>query len=389
MKSCGVIVEYNPFHNGHAYHLAQARELTQAEVVVVVMSGNFVQRGEPAILDKWRRSRLALESGADLVVELPVHHAVQSADYFAAGGVNLLQALEVEALCFGTDSQQFTDYQKFGEFERSHQTEIAEAFQKIKNNGMSYPVQMTEVYRELFPELSLDFSSPNHILGMSYTRANCFYEHPMKIVPIARKDSHHHGEQLDHPDFASGTAIRQACYQKNWEGIKGRVPDNTWQSLQNAPLMSWQHYWPLLKYQLLVQPVEELQHIYQMVEGIEYRLKEKAKEANSFQEFVELVKTKRFTWTRIQRLCVYVLLQMKKNDLASHLDSDYIRILGFNSVGQQFIKEKKKNCGLKLVTNVSKQTEQLLMKDIKAGLVYQQGSSQIAEQDYYRKPIIL
>ena len=211
----------------------------------------------------------------------------------------------------------------------------------------------------------------------------------MKIVPIARKDSHHHGEQLDHPDFASGTAIRQACYQKNWEGIKGRVPDNTWQSLQNAPLMSWQHYWPLLKYQLLVQPVEELQHIYQMVEGIEYRLKEKAKEADSFQEFVELVKTKRFTWTRIQRLCVYVLLQMKKNDLASHLDSDYIRILGFNSVGQQFIKEKKKNCGLKLVTNVSKQTEQLLMKDIKAGLVYQQGSSQIAEQDCYRKPIIL
>ena len=114
MKSCGVIVEYNPFHNGHRYHLEEARKESQADVIIAVMSGNFLQRGEPAIIDKWQRAEEALKNGADLVIELPFAYAVQSADYFARGGVSLLHHLGVDALCFGTDSSSELDYEKFG-----------------------------------------------------------------------------------------------------------------------------------------------------------------------------------------------------------------------------------------------------------------------------------
>lgn len=389
MKSCGIIAEYNPFHNGHAYLVQEARRKSGAEVVIAVMSGNFLQRGEPAIIDKWTRTQEALCHGVDLVIELPVFYAVQSADYFAKGGIKLLQSLNVDSLCFGTDSKSPMDYQAFASFHFQHQEEIETAFQSLRNNGMNYPQQMTEVYRQLFPDWMLDFSSPNHLLGMSYAKENILYEHPMTLYAVERKQSGYHDQEIDDQPFASATAIRQAVFQKNQALLSKVVPEQTWQDLSkpSTPFVSWKMLWPFLQYQLSTSNPEQLRNIYQMTEGVEYRLLAEMDRSRNFTDFIEAVKTKRLTWTRIQRLCVYLLLQMTEVEVKQSWANDYLRVLGFNQKGQQFLKERKKVCSLPIVTNISRKNESLLRLDIRAGEVYRLAAGLLETQDYYRKPI--
>lgn len=389
MKACGIIAEYNPFHNGHAYLVQEAREKSDAEVVVAVMSGNFLQRGEPAIIDKWSRTKEALTNGVDLVIELPVFYAVQSADYFARGAVQLLQALHVDSLCFGTDSKTPMDYQAFAAFHLQNKEEIEETFQKLRNNGMNYPQQMTEIYRQLLPDWTLDFSSPNHILGMSYAKENILYDRPMTLYAVERQQSGYHDQEISNQSFASATAIRQAVFQKNQEILSKVVPSHTWQDLTDEKMsfVSWQDFWQLLQYQLQTSSLESLQQIYQMTEGIEYRLSAEVGKAKSFSDFVERVKTKRLTWARIQRLCVYTLLKMTQSEIFDSWQNPYLRILGFNQIGQQFLKWRKKSCKLPIVSNINRENESLLRLDIRAGEVYRLAAGLVEPQDYYRKPI--
>lgn len=386
MKSCGVIVEYNPFHNGHRYHLEEARKKSKADIIVAVMSGNFLQRGEPAIIDKWQRTEEALINGADLVIELPFAYAVQSADYFARGGVRLLQYLDVDALCFGTDSSSELDYEAFGVSHIRNQEKINQLYQEIKNNGQSYPQQMTEVYRQILPEWSLDFSSPNHILGMGYAKENAKYQKPMQLIPIKRIGNAYHDEEVTHQEFASATSIRKEILAGHLDSLKNVLPENMIETLSQSELTNWEKAWPLLKYQLLSSTTEELKEIYQMVEGLEYRFKEAAIKSSTFNEFMETVKSKRYTWTRIQRLCLYVLLQIKEKQIKTAWDNNYLRVLGFNDTGRQFLKLKKKNLTVPLITNINQKNEILLELDIQAGRVYSLLFKEYQEQDFYKMP---
>ncbi|MGX7265322.1 nucleotidyltransferase [Enterococcus crotali] len=386
MKSCGIIVEYNPFHNGHQYHAKMAREMSGAEVVIAVMSGNFLQRGEPAIIDKWTRASEALAHGVDLVIELPFAYAVQSADYFAAGGVKLLHALHCEALCFGTDNQSGMDYELFGDFVKKHQTEINQQYQTIKNNGMSYPQQMTEVFRALYPSSGLDFSSPNHILGLSYAKENANYEEPMKLYPLKREQAGFHDTNI-YQDFASATAIRKAVFSDELAQIKQVLPEKVATDLTTSPTVSWEDYWPLLKYKLISSSITELQGIYQMKEGIEYRLQEAARASDSFQKFIEQAKTKRYTWTRLQRLATYILNNVKQEEIINSWKDTHLQVLGFTEQGQGFLRAEKKNLELPLITKVSKNLNAQLALDIRSNQLYQLGHPSILEQSFGRFPI--
>lgn len=389
MKSCGVIVEYNPFHNGHRYHLEQARKKSQADVVIAIMSGNFLQRGEPAILDKWVRAEQALRNGADLVIELPVYYAVQSADYFAKGGVNLLHSLGVTDLCFGTDSGHELDYEAFAKFHNDNDVAIAQTFSLLTDKGMSYPQQMTEVYRQLYPEWPLDINSPNHILGMSYAKENQKYSSPMKLHPLKRLAANYHDKEITSQEFASATAIRENVLNDKLGKVKAVVPDITHRDLEALPLVNWDLAWPYLKYQLLSKKPEELATIYQMVEGIEYRLVACVKKATSFSSFVNQVKSKRFTWTRIQRLCLYIFLNITDQDMKSAWEAPYLRVLGFNDSGREFLNERRKKVSLPLVTKISRDNEKQLELDIKAGKLYQLLTNDSQGQDFARRPIYL
>lgn len=389
MKSCGVIVEYNPFHNGHNYHLKEAKEKSHADCLVAVMSGNFLQRGEPAIIDKWSRTKEALYNGVDLVIELPFAYAVQSADYFTHGGIKLLQSLGVDAISFGTDASEELDYAEFGKFHQENIDVINDTYQAIKNNGQSYPQQMTEVYRQLYPDWQLDFSSPNHILGMGYAKENASYSKPMTLYPIKRVGSHYHEEELSTLNFASATAIRKGILSGRQKELAQVIPSMTFQDLCSNDLVEWEKAWPFLQYQLISQSTETLKKCYQMVEGLEYRFKEAATLSNSFEEFVSRVKSKRYTWTRIQRLCLYVLLQVNLTEIETVWQSSYLRVLGFNEVGRQFLKQQKKICQLPVITNVNKKNEALLSLDIRAGKIYSLFGENIKQQDYYQSPIYL
>lgn len=388
MKSCGIIVEYNPFHNGHQYHAQMARKLSGADVVIAVMSGNFLQRGEPAIIDKWLRTKEALNHGIDLVIELPFAYAVQSADYFAKGGIKLLQAIHCDSLCFGTDNQGELSYEAFGTYVNQHQTEIDRVYREIKNNGMSYPQQMMEVFCQLYPETALDSSSPNHILGLSYAKENAGYEKPMKLYPLKREHAGYHDPMI-YKDFASATAIRKAVFSSALNQLKTVLPEQVFLDLENTVTVSWEDYWPLLKYKLISSSIVELREIYQMNEGIEARLQEVAKVSDSFQAFMEQAKTKRYTWTRLQRLATYILMNVRQKEIENLWSHSYLHVLGFTEKGQQFLHEEKKSLKLPLITKVSKNVSSHLALDIRSNQIYQLGNKTILEQSFGRSPIRL
>ncbi|MCD5001002.1 nucleotidyltransferase [Enterococcus saccharolyticus] len=385
MKACGIIVEYNPFHNGHKYHVEQARKLSGAEVVVAVMSGNFLQRGEPAVIDKWLRAQEALQNGVDLVVELPVQWSLQSADYFARGGILLLQALQCESYCFGTDAGDHFDYQAFGQFVVDNQNVINDSFQQLSDPTLTYAQKMTEVFRQIYPELVLTGNQPNHILGLSYAQENAHYPTPMRGLPLTRIGAGYHTTELT-STIASATAIRQAVRQE--QSIADVVPKQTAYDL-NQYCVSWENYWDLLKYRIVTSSIGELQNIYQMVEGLEYRLKAFVHQATNFAEFVQLIKTKRYTQTRIQRLLCYVLLNLTKEEVETAWQTNYLHVLGFTENGQQYLKEQKKNFSLPLVSKIGKVEEEKYPLAIRSDQVYQMGKPQIVEQNFGKFPIRL
>lgn len=383
MKACGIIVEYNPFHNGHNYHAKKARELSKADVVVAVMSGNFLQRGEPAIIDKWMRANEALQNGVDLVVELPIQWSLQSADYFARGGILLLQALKCESYCFGTDVASEFDYQAFGKFVKENQKTINQTFQQLSNPTMSYAQTMTEVYRELYPQLLLTGEQPNHVLGLTYAQENAQYTNPMTSIPLPRIGASYHSKEI-HNEIASATAIRKAIIEGL--SVEQVVPQQTTSDLQ-AYQITWNNYWEFLKYRIIISSVDELREIYQMVEGLEYRLKSLIYEANSFEEFVQAVKTKRYTQTRIQRLLCYVLLNIKTSDIKEAWESNYLHVLGFTENGQRYLKEKKAVIDYPVLSKIGKKEEQAYKLTVRSDKVYQMGNPLILEQNFGKFPI--
>ncbi|SEK30147.1 Predicted nucleotidyltransferase [Carnobacterium iners] len=397
MKSCGVIVEYNPFHNGHLYHIQQARKKTNADVIIAIMSGNFLQRGEPAIVDKWTRTQMALFNGADLVIELPVSFSVQPADFFAKGGIALLHSLGCQNFCFGAETGKTADYYELTDKLKHKKSEIEERFNELKNDGSSYAFQMDQIMKKLLPETQLNLSSPNTILGLAYAKENANYSNPMALVPIKRIEAEYHDKDIvENQKRASATAIRveltNSLDQKNsLEILKEVMPESSQNLLSVAEWVTWENYWPFLKYQLINQSIKELQLIYEMKEGIEYRLKEKVKEAENFKDFISLVKNKRYTWVRLQRLCVYILLNMKKSEINPQLDSPKaIHLLGFNKIGQTYLNGVKKIVDLPILNHINKKNASLWELDIKAGDIYNLGyTNNMRQQDYRRQPIII
>lgn len=389
MKAVGVIVEYNPFHNGHLYHLQEARKQAKADVVIAIMSGNFLQRGEPAIIDKWSRTELALEGGADLVVELPVAFSVQPADYFARGGIGLLKQLRCEAICFGTETGTAKEYEEFAKQWLKNEDKLDNAFKRYKNDGSSYAAQMERISIEAGLNLPLHNSYPNMILGKAYAKENYRFYPPMELIPIKRKGSCYHEKDLNTNEFSSATSIRNILLKtNNVKNAESALPAFAVKKLKKAVLVDWEQFWPLLRYQIIVQPPDKLREIYQMTEGIEYRLKEKAKEASSFDNFISSVKTKRFSWVRIQRLCVYILLQTTKKTIKENIEKpSAIHLLGFNDNGKKYLKEKKELIDLPIISQINKKNKKLWQEDILAGQVYQLGDSRLEKQDYGHPPI--
>lgn len=376
MHAVGLVTEYNPFHNGHRYHLSQARELTHAEVVVAVMSGNFTQRGEPTLLDKWQRAQAALTNGVDLVVELPIFMAVQPAHRFAAGALELLAALGVDDVVFGAEHPKWD----FKQLVAAEQNFTASGFSQY---NATFATQFNE---QLKDQTGLSLTDPNDILSFGYYKAQINERLPLRLHPIQRRGSQYHDERIE-GKIASANAIRQAVLEHG--DFKQAVPVQTAQQLQKLQQVpSWDAMYPMLRNQLIQAPVEQLAQIYQMAEGLEYRMKDAAQRNLSFAGFMKAVKTKRYTYAHLLRVYLYTILQLTESQVSDHLKRPYLHVLGFNERGRDYLHSIKKQVELPLLTKIDQNLrDDLLNLDYRAGKLYQTFTP--VEQDLKHVPVIV
>ncbi|WP_338753888.1 nucleotidyltransferase [Bacillus sp. FJAT-52991] len=398
MKTVGIVVEYNPFHNGHLYHAQKAREAANADVVIAVMSGHFLQRGEPALMNKWARTRMALQNGVDLVVELPYAFSTQKAEVFSFGAISILKELACDSFCFGSENGQIDPFLDTFKTIKAASRDLNPLIHSYMREGYSFPKAQTLARKQLFNDsLSLDLSMPNNILGYHYVQANDNLTEPMQPLTIKRQQAGYHDESLTSDSIASATGIRKEIEQsKHLSTIEKFVPDSTLNELkqyhnEHQTFHSWKMYWPLLKYRLLSASIEELQSMYEITEGIEFRLKEAARHSTSFIDFMEKVKTKRYTWTRIQRMLVHILTNTTKEEMEKAMASvRYIRLLGMNRHGREYMKSIKKEISLPLIARAAAHKD-LLALDIKASDVYMQGAQtpSLINSEFTQPPILL
>ncbi|EAF5832635.1 nucleotidyltransferase [Listeria monocytogenes] len=388
MKATGIVVEYNSFHNGHKLHLNKARELTQADVVIAVMSGSFVQRGEPAIIPKWERTKMALAAGVDMVIELPVSFATQHATIFAEEAVRILDAVHVDTLFFGSEHGVAEDFTFAAKKVIENETRFDEAIQlALVDKKTSYARAYTEAFKQLFDQNLLDITKPNNILGFHYALAVQKQNPSLSLQTIPREHAGYHDEEAGHDQIASATAIRKLILAGKLEEARQYLPVSSIAILRNyeGPFLSWADYWPFLQYRLVHASAEELEGIRGVNEGIQNRMQQAATKAQNFSDFIELTKTKRYSNARLQRTALQILLNVK-----SKASSPYIRILGMNKTGQQYLSLHKKNIPLPIVTTVSKAPPGLLEEEIRATNIYTlvKGLENYQAGDFHIPPIL-
>ena len=389
MCAVGLIVEYNPFHNGHLYHLNQSKAITGQDAVVAVMSGHFLQRGEPALLDKWSRTELALKGGCDLVLELPVAYATSSAEWFAYGAVALLEATGIVSdICFGTESGQLQPLFHAANMLADEPLSFSEKLNHHLKNGLTFPTAYSKALtEELRNSINLHeefrFDLPNHTLGLHYLIALRRLQSSIKPHTIAREKAQYSETSLLDKHIASATAIRKQILQAgSLQAIQSFVPATTYEGLQhyaskNKPFMSWEHFFSKLVHQIVTQTPDELKQYREIQEGLENRIKSSLPSlaTSQFDSLLNALKTKRYTQTKLQRALLAILLNHTKQRLSREaLQSgiSYIRVLGFNEKGQQLLKQMKKTAKLPIVHS-PKQLKDLpfmLELDIQATGVY-------------------
>ena len=362
MTVTGIIAEFNPFHNGHKYLLEQAEGLK-----IVAMSGNFVQRGEPAIVDKWIRAQMALENGADLVVELPFLVAVQSADHFAKGAVEILSRLGIDQLTFGTE--EVLDYQAIATIYSEKEVEM-EAFLRSLPDNLSYP-QKTQKMWETFAGVEFTGDTPNHILGLAYAKA-CAGK-GIALKAIQRQGAGYHSEEKE-VAYASATSLR--LHKDDQDFVDKFMPNS--QLFQASSQVSWEDYYQLLRYQILTHP--DLTQIFQVNEELANRIRDAIRSASSVEDLVDQVATKRYTKARVRRILTYILVGAREEILPTA-----IHVLGFTEKGQAHLKSLKGQ--VDLVTRIGKEPWDALTQQ--ADQVYQLGHSQLQEQNWGRVPVRL
>ena len=404
----GIIAEYNPFHNGHAYQLEQARLLTGCDFLVVVMSGDYVQRGAPAVFDKYTRTRMALACGADLVLELPVACSCASAEFFASGAVSLLDGLGcVDFLCFGSESGDLQSLMEPARILAKESPVFQEALRRGLSLGLSFPAARKEAFRACASNPDI-LDLPNNILGIEYLKALLQRESILKPVTIKREGQGYHDTLLD-SGFASASGIRRFLKQEEaplsaLPALKESLPDPVMEVLKDTlahTLPVWEEdFSMLLRYELLRQSASDLTRYADISPDLGRRLKNCADKFSSFSEFVALVKTKDVTYTRITRALFHILLNLTGEDTRNSVAMPYARILGFRKDHSRILGLLKENSRIPIIpkaadykTYLTPDLQPLFEKDLFASNLYETIAAAKQKRaflhDLKRSPVIL
>lgn len=405
----GIVAEYNPFHNGHLYHIQKTKELTGAKYVVCVMSGNFVQRGNTSIVDKWKKTQMALANGVDLVIELPTVYSVSSAENFAQGAVKILENLGiVDTISFGTETDDFAALNNIANILAEEPREYTNFLKEGLSKGESFPKAREEA---LIKFLNDDkryndiLKSPNNILGIEYLKA--LKKLKSNITPVAiKREKVYYNDNFIVDDMASATAIRKIMKDKDFAGLIKVVPRSCYEVLTKEHevgnvVYDLQVYEKEILYTLRKMTIDQIADLPDVTEGLEHSIKNAANYCNNIDDFINIVKTKRYTQTRIQRILIFALLGITKKDLLlAKKVVPYARILGFNDKGKMLLSGiSQNNPKMEVITSVkrfldnnsNKSYKRMLEIDIFATDVYTLGYryDSMANLDYTKNMIMM
>lgn len=445
MNITGLIVEYNPFHNGHIYHLQKSLEKTNADASIAVMSGNFIQRGEPALFDKFSRAKAAVESGVDLVVELPSIYASQSAELFAKGSVSLLNSLGcVNSICFGSEEGNIDALYLIASILCLEPQEFKEKLSSYLGEGMLFPTARNKALFDYInsPNFLLEnnfdnidlteerlnsiLSSSNNILGIEYIKQLISLKSEIKPFTIGRINSEYNSEEIS-GNINSATAVRKKLHEiissaeqntsninelinsiQTSTDITNSIPESTLNMITSNIEKGFLPMYPEYFFETLISTIirdkKNLESYFDISEGIENKIFKAALVAKDYDDLLNLVKSKRYTMTRIKRCLNNILLGITKGDMeiAKGINTiPYVRILAFNSKGREIIREIKKSSEIKIINKFSevehfmddKNFKFLIENDIKCTdiyntIYYKKNRSLLkGSMDYFTKPI--
>lgn len=395
MQVIGIIAEYNPFHLGHLYHLTEAKKKIENSGVIAVLSGSFLQRGEPALVNKWVRTEMALKAGIDLILELPVAFSSRSAYWFALGGVRTLAATGIVThLAFGAETDDLAQLKETAQKLNYEDPLFMQKIEEYLSLGHSYPKSRSLALK------NMDISQPNDILAVAYLRVLEQLETTIEPLLIPRIGSYH--AQRPENGLASATAIRKLILEgdQNWtrylpqwsaqlllkEFNEGRGPV-TLTSLEQSIFTVIRRMGP-----------HQIRKIIEVSEGLENRLYELAQKTGNIEILLNKLKTKRYTYTRLQRLVIHVLLNFTKD--LSITSPQYLRVLGFNKRGKELLKKMKKSSTLPIITKfsdgyheINDQGKKILDLEVLATDLYFLGfpnkDERSGRQDFYKSPVII
>lgn len=374
-KVLGIIAEYNPFHNGHLYHIKKSIEETGASSVICVMSGNFVQRGNTSIVDKWTKTKMALANGVDLVLELPTIYSVSSAENFAEGAIRLLDSLKiVDTISFGMEAKDIASLNNIANVLYTEPKEYTTILEHELRKGVSFPKARENavmMYLNDIKQYANIITGSNNILAIEYLKA--IKKLKSKLNPIGiRREKVLYNDEIIIDDFASATAIRKMIATGQFSDIQKVMPKSSYALLADE-LRKGHYVLDLSKFQkeiiynLRKMSVEEIAQLVDVSEGLENAIKNAANSSNNLVDFVNIVKSKRYTQTRIQRILIYALLGITNSKMLAFKKAvPYARVLGFNENGKQLISQiAKKNKKVQIVTSVKKYMDESKNKVLK------------------------
>lgn len=389
----GVVAEYNPFHNGHYYHLQATKEITGAEYCVAVISGNFTQRGDTSIVNKWAKAYMAICGGADLVIELPTVYSISSAENFASGAVKILDNLKVvDAISFGAEANDLATLNNIANVLYEEPKAYINILSHELKKGISYPAARENalmMYLNDIKRYANTLSSPNNILAIEYLKALKIQKSKLEPIMIRRKKVYYNDNKIV-DDFASATAIRKLLQGGEYANLRKVIPRSSYtiigqESRKGGMVLSLSKYEKEIIYTLRKMTVEEIAELPDVSEGLQFAIKNAANEANNLKDLISNIKSKRYTQTRIQRILLYALLGIDKKLMEnSRKVVPYVRVLGFTQKGKSLLSEiSRRNPKLNIITSLKKYMDQnqnknkvlaeMLEKDIFATDVYTLG----------------
>ena len=374
-KVLGIVGEYNPFHNGHLYHLEESKKMTSSNYTVAVISGNFTQRGSTAIIDKWSRTEMAIKNGIDLVIELPVLYAISSAENYADGAIKILNSLKVvDYISFGAETSDIDILNNFADILHKEPLKYRSLLTHELKKGISFPKAREHallMYLNGNRKFINVLSSPNNILGIEYIKALKKHKSNIKPISIARFETGYNDVTYT-GNIASATAIRNIVKNGGFDALRKLLTNSSYSILINN--IKQGHIIPDLSvfekqiiYNLRSMYPEEIAELADVSEGLENSLKNAADSCNTLEELLNKNKSKRYTSTRLQRILLYSLLNITKKDIElSKKTIPYIRVLGLNKRGKFLISEiAKANPKLEIVTSVKKFVDKTTNKNLK------------------------